>query len=494
MQLFKTKKARKTVFFMDKKHTRNFISDSGGFTLVEVLVAITILLLVIMPLASFYATSLGTIQRSMLYSQALQLCRERIEFCQSIGYDELEYANPVYTPGFTFDEGQFNQNRDPDITDNIDIITYDPLDINDDGYPVPVYRDYYDNSTGLLIDPNFNGMCDDDLDGDGLFGVIDGDSDDLAIANPNKDLWTDYIPLNNLPQWMQDFANKNSSGGINPLQKAGDGYYDTVVEGIYANAFDPYLFGTRQLIKGTNSREEVAPIVDFSLQVDPKQLAGFTVGDYRHREQTFRTFARMTTIIDPTPVIKDPNVQDPDVYHYADGLYPIRRMIDDSWTSGQRDKFLFCTQRDVPLSYNIDNLSVGVDRQGFDDPEDYTMSVTNPFKQNYSRPIYGKKVIVTVFFLSGEGEQEDVNEDGFPDGETFATSANLSMQRVFYNDNLLGGSISGVQPPVARFDTTFYDDYGHLIPVIIGDAEETDPCSFENLGLPYLDDDWPGNV
>lgn len=467
----------------------NICINSQGFTLVEVMVAISLLVLVIIPLASFYAATLSTIQRSLLYSQALQLCRERIELCESLDYPALYYWNPTFTPGFNFNRGQINTNRDPDTTDTNIVESYDPTDINNDGYPIPIYRDYYDNRTGRLIDPNYNGLCDDDLDGDGLFGVIDGDQDDILIGNPDGDFWTDYASLNDLPQYLQDFEAKYP----NSLQKAGDGYYDTVVEGIYANAFDPFQFGTRQILRGNNSREEVSPIVDFSLQINPHQdipLAGY---DYRHREQTFRTFARMTTIIDPTPELKDPNIRNPNPYHIVDNLYIQRRLL-DGYSVGDIYKLTLCTQRDMPLGYGIDNRSVGIDRQGFDDSENYTQVLINPFTHNTSQPLYGKKVIVTVFFLSGEGEQEDLNGDGFPDGEIFSTANNVRMERIFYNNYLVGGAGEGLAPPVQRFDENFFINSGHLRNIITGDADVTDPCSFENNGLPYLDDDWPGNV
>lgn len=476
---------------------RKNILNSQGFTLIEVMVAITLLVLVIIPLASFYAATLGTIQRSLLYSQSLQLCRERMELVEGIGYESIYYWNPLFTPGFGFGQGQWNQNRDPDTTDTNEVITYDPTDINDDGYPIPIYRDYYDNSTGLLIDPNYNGLCDDDLDGDGRFGVIDGDWDDIWIANADSnrdgvgDKWTDFASIDDLPQYMRDFAN----GDTNRLLKAGDGYYDTVVEGIYANAFDPAQYGTRQVLRDGPSTEQVSPIVDFSLQVNQAQNTNpnIAIPDYRHREQTFRTFARMTTIIDPTPELKDPNVQDPNLYHIVDRQYIERRLL-DGYSLGDLNKIALCANRDLPLQYGVDNRSVGIDRQGFDNSEDYTQVLVNPYTQNYSQPIYGKKVIVTVFFLSGEGEQEDLNGDGFPDGENFASSNNVRMERMFYNNNLLGGSARSLVPPVPRFDEIFYNDSGHLRHIIEGNADETDPCSFENNGLPYLDDDWPGNV
>jgi prepilin-type N-terminal cleavage/methylation domain-containing protein len=477
---------------MRKNTNKHILADISGFTLIEVMVAITILILVVIPLASFYAASLSTIQRSMLYSQALQLGRERIDLCESIDYGALLYWNPVLTPGFELGP-QINMNRDPDPSDSNDVYSYDPTDLNGDGYPIPIYRDYYDNSTGLLIDPNYNGLVDDDLDGDGLYGVIDGDLDDIAIACPNGARWDDNnVNLDDLPGYLQDFRTQYGDAA---MLRAGDGLYDTVVEGIYANAFDPWLYGIRTPLRGSGSEEQVSPIIDFSLQIDPNQdISRLGIPDYRHREQTFRTFARMTTIIDPTPELADPNIADPDGYTYADSLYMQRRQLNDGWTTGQMIKFALCTQRDIPFSYGLNNESVGVARQGFDNAEDYTQSLVNPFTENYQYPMYGKKVIVTVFFLSGEGEQEDLNGDGFPDGETFASSNNLRLERVFYNTDLLGGSAQGLLPPVPRYDINFYQNLGHLRNVLTDSEEDSDPCSFANDGLPYFADDWPDNL
>ena len=81
---------------------RKFLPDNKGFTLLEVLVAITILLLVILPLANLYVKSLTVIQNAALYSQAIQLGQERMDLCEAVRYEDLKYFNEVFSPGFPY--------------------------------------------------------------------------------------------------------------------------------------------------------------------------------------------------------------------------------------------------------------------------------------------------------------------------------------------------------------------------------------------------------
>ncbi|HDS30120.1 MAG TPA: prepilin-type N-terminal cleavage/methylation domain-containing protein, partial [Firmicutes bacterium] len=269
-----------------KNHPLNNLGKDRGFTLVEVMVAITILMLVILPLASLYVRSLTVIQNAALYSQAIQLAHERMAICETLDYGDLYYYNEVFTPGFPYDSiPEAYDNRDnPDTTDVVESY-FDPTDSYDENYPVPVYRDYYNNYTGQLLDPNFNGLCDDDLDGDGQPGIYgDGgwDWDDIEIATNGRGvLYSDP---------MYDGTRAQAEFGDMPVP--GDGLYDTVVEGLYVTSMDP-------MYRKVRATETATPILDMGLLLDRAHRDA--VGDYRHREETFKNFVRMTTFIDPTP-------------------------------------------------------------------------------------------------------------------------------------------------------------------------------------------------
>ena len=188
--------------------TKKRYRGSSGFTLVEVMVAITLLMIVILPLASLYVKSLTTIQGAALYSQALTLAKARMELITSLEYSDIDYINPIFCPGFPFTGGLLPyystdgegdnytapesgaiayDNRDNPDTIDITERYFDPTGNGhagengaDEDYPVPVYRDYYNNFTGQLIDPNYNGLCDDDLNGDeppddDLYDDLNGD-------------------------------------------------------------------------------------------------------------------------------------------------------------------------------------------------------------------------------------------------------------------------------------------------------------------------------
>ncbi|HYE80373.1 MAG TPA: prepilin-type N-terminal cleavage/methylation domain-containing protein, partial [bacterium] len=191
---------------------------SRGFTLLEVMIGITLLVIIVLPLASLYAVSLTTIQQSALYSQALGLARDRMEMVQAMDYGVLGWELESLVPGFEWHNRPgyiiAYQQRDVPSTPELEEV-YDPTRNNGSvDYEIPIYRDYYSNFTGQLLDPNFNGLCDDDLNGDGVVDILDQN-----ICNPNGDVWNTTNP---------DLA------FLNGQQQAGDGIYDTVVEGLYA--------------------------------------------------------------------------------------------------------------------------------------------------------------------------------------------------------------------------------------------------------------------
>ena len=473
---------------------RKINRGSPGFTLVEVMVAITLLMIVILPLASLYVKSLTTIQNAAIYSQALALVHSRMELVENLDYNALDYTNSIFCPGFPFEtlpEIAYRPNRDNLDTDAIETY-FDPTgDGGTETYAVPVYRDYYNNFTGQLIDPNYNGLCDDDLNGDGIVDAID-----TFIGNPNNDTFT--------------------SGTYSGLPKAGDGIYDTVVEGMYVNTYDPTMWKVLR-------PEEAAPIIDYSLQLDINHSA--VANDYHHREKTFRNFVRMTTIIDPTPRLADPN--HPDAFDdWVDQYYFWQRRTSDGYTDKQLLTLSLCLERDLPLIKGTNSLSVGVGGEdAFVVDTGTGMEETDPFKVNYSIPLFGKKVIVTVFYLSGKGEvvYVDLDNDGIQEempSESYANAKHVSLERLFVNDVLLfkqeslrrrdpsytypglvwdlsnpANPISWMRnilmvPPQRRFliDNTVATPDGIVTVPDISSGDEFDPCAEDNDGLPYLGD------
>jgi prepilin-type N-terminal cleavage/methylation domain-containing protein len=522
-----------------KKHSRQYAMKlfkkhgyraNSGFTLIEVMVAITLLMIVILPLASLYVKSLSTIQGAALYSQALTLARSRMELVNALDYADIDYTNTIFCPGFpshgpllpyysdyaTTPDANMEYRDNPDTLDWVE--RYFNPTRSDGGstidYPTPIYRDYYNNFTGQLIDPNYNGLCDDDLNGDGVV-----DNTDRFIGNPNQDFYDTHIPPSN------DFEG---------LDIAGDGVFDTVVEGMYANTFDQTMWRYNDNFQDRGN-ECVSPILDFGLLLDNEhlnQLSGgaFNLNDYRHREKTFANFVRMTTVIDPTPRLANP--YHPDAYDdWVDQYYFWDRRVNDGYTDKQLLTLSLCLERDLPLVKGTNNLTIGVGGENvFDMIPDMGsgLQTTDPFQVNYRTPLYGKKVVVTVFYLSGEGEviYEDLDGDGIPEempSETFASAKRVSVEKIYVNDYLLtrypsllrrdpSYSIPGVLPSLPGFGQSLYNI--HMVPpqrrfIVDGhpagvntfdtlviqpdiDAAEVgdphDPCSEANDGLPYLGD------
>lgn len=468
--------------------SRQFFRNTKGFTLLEVMVAITIMLLVILPLASLYVKSLTVIQNAALYSQAIQLGQERLELCEVNNYGALHYYSEIYSPGFPYHENplppthRFDgygdpmspcatdayDNRDNPDTDPVEWY-FDPTDSYDEDYPVPVYRDYYNNYTGLLLDPNFNGLCDDDLDGDGEAGILGSGGVD----------WEDIeIATNGLLRMYSDSEfDGTPASALGDTWVPGDRLFDTIVEGSYVSSMDP-------MYRQVRFRESPTPILDYGLLLDRAHRLG--VSDYRHREVAFKNFVRMTTFIDPTPGLPDPwNVDT-----WVDQLYIRDRIEIDGYTGPEIRRLRLCLRRDLPLSTGLTNFDVGTADTGFVE--------IDPFGVNYQSQTYGIRIIVTVFYLTGEGEIELVDPDG--DGyyeelpmESYGGARRVRLERTFYNTINLDG-ISKEWAPGRRFiqSTVGSDDSNPARALTLPDNdssnEEHDPCDIGHKGLPYLTD------
>jgi prepilin-type N-terminal cleavage/methylation domain-containing protein len=449
-----------------------------GFTLIEVMVAITILMLVILPLATLYVRSLTVIQNAALYSQAIQLGQERMEVCQALGYGSFSYYNEIFTPGFPYEEGlppnyfkdyygapmvsvpgNAYDNRDNPDTPVVELY-FDPTDSDNEHYPVPVYRDYYNNYTGQCLDPNFDGLCNDDLDGDG--GA--GDMQDIEIATNGRLLkYTDVYPG----------TPADNLYGSNYIP--GDGLFDTVVEGAYVSSMDP-------MYRKVRVTESPSMILDFALLMDQQHKAA--VSDFRYREATYKNFVRMTTFIDPTPSLGNPNF----VGTWIDQLYIRDREVLDGYTFPELAKIYLCLGRDLPVRGGMSSYDVGVDEGGLAD--------LDAFNVNYSVPVYGMRIIVTVFYLTGEGEVQmvDIDGDGVVDEErpieTYGGARRVRLEQMFYNTSDITGGFKDYAPPRKYILSTAggADNPARslTLPSVVGTGVDSDPCSLDNKGLPYL--------
>jgi len=477
------------------------LNGARGFTLLEVMIAITILLLVILPLATLYVRSLTVIQNAALYSQAVQLAQERMEIFEVLEYPAMYYYNEILTPGFPYrgnlpesnkyysdNDGNriemnpvgsnaYNNRDNPDTPeeewyfDPTDGFTPGEFDSINENYPVPVYRDYFNNFTGTLLDPNFNGLCDDDLDGDGGAGFLGGpDMDDIEIAtNGSLRMYSDA-----------EFDGTTAELELGDNYVPGDGLFDTVVEGSYVSSMDP-------MYRKIRKQESPSPILDLALLLDRQTYdwaVGSSVTDFRHREKTFQTHIRMTTILDPTPELGNPNY----IGTWVDPLYMYYRVTMDNYLPREIQKLRWCLMRDYPMITGNSNWDVGVAMAGVDDTDEYSF--------NYSPPIYGKRVIVTVFYLTGEGEIQllDVNGDGVVEEvpvETYGGARRVRLERNFYSGQELSSSGKIYMPPPRwELSSEGTDDNPvrtTMIPDVTGTGNESDPCSLDNLGLPYLD-------
>jgi len=408
----------------------------GGFTLVEVMVGITILLLVILPLAGLYVKSLAVIQKSAQLSSAIHLAEERLHEVKSLPYWKVEYTNPSFVPGFAYVEVLADGDRnwvtfgslpnndslpngslgigtregnnintsdgagyyidaEPDTdfsrggneinTHYVEGIMFDPTYISQNRGYLPPYRDYYNNYSGQLLDKNYNGVIDDDVNGDGLIDGLDN-----LLADPNRD-------------------------GI-----VGDGIYDTVVEGALLDALDP----SYKDMTGTRLRYELerkAPIPDSLLKNDFRMLEaeGLNNIEFSTKFKAFQNFVRMTTVIDPTPFCADPYV--------LGGRYFVNP-FDNTTFGSQRERLqaFLCLMRDYEPFYGVDAL----DRRTINEGEiDYDWT-----NSNNRAPLYGKKVIVTIMWVTNGTAAQDVDGDGIPDQlsysslQTFRREAFLKQQ------------------------------------------------------------------
>lgn len=147
-----------------------------GFSLLELLVALTILAIALIPVAYFYSKSLQMVEQASIRTRALMLAQERLTEIEQMPYEQI-HSN--VTP--TEDQLKIYSNYGPVNTDNSDWYGYD-FEANGTwramfAYPLPLnYNPYrpqtqgYNNTTGVQhffnndpvageVDPqvNFNG-------------------------------------------------------------------------------------------------------------------------------------------------------------------------------------------------------------------------------------------------------------------------------------------------------------------------------------------------
>src|SRR5215213_7128300 len=61
----------------------------AGFSLIELLVALTILAIALIPVAYFYSKSLQSVEEASIRTRALMLCNERLAEIRSMPYDQI---------------------------------------------------------------------------------------------------------------------------------------------------------------------------------------------------------------------------------------------------------------------------------------------------------------------------------------------------------------------------------------------------------------------
>lgn len=66
------------------------LKSSGGFSLLEIILAITILAIILIPMTGFVENTAGVIHKTDLQEKALLLGQQRLEELKTIAYDKLE--------------------------------------------------------------------------------------------------------------------------------------------------------------------------------------------------------------------------------------------------------------------------------------------------------------------------------------------------------------------------------------------------------------------
>jgi prepilin-type N-terminal cleavage/methylation domain-containing protein len=72
---------------------RNMLHNNKGFSLLELMVAVAILALVMVPIAYFYTRSLRAVEEASIRNRALELAQARINEIKGMPYDQLRANN-----------------------------------------------------------------------------------------------------------------------------------------------------------------------------------------------------------------------------------------------------------------------------------------------------------------------------------------------------------------------------------------------------------------
>jgi len=106
------------------------LKQNSGYTLVEIILAIAILGLVLVPVLTFMSNSSGIITHADVREMALLIAQQRMEVLKSNEYDSISIGTSNYQLGDS-EFPNYNTNRYPDftITEEISLVTDDLKEI-----------------------------------------------------------------------------------------------------------------------------------------------------------------------------------------------------------------------------------------------------------------------------------------------------------------------------------------------------------------------------
>jgi prepilin-type N-terminal cleavage/methylation domain-containing protein len=96
----------------------NVINRIEGFTLIELVLAIVILSLAIIPILGFFINSIGIVDQTETHSQALDIAVDTTEYFKNVIENQMDSSNPTYLTDLQAIMDEFANDFNNDTVDN----------------------------------------------------------------------------------------------------------------------------------------------------------------------------------------------------------------------------------------------------------------------------------------------------------------------------------------------------------------------------------------